>query len=282
LLVALVLLVACVNVGNLLTAQAAARAREMALRVSIGAGRWRLIQLVLVESALLAAAGSALGALFAGWPAPLVVSMLRMPEDPVRLVLRAGWRELGFGVALALFVTLLFGLAPALRASAIQPAGALKGGEDPHSRRRLMHVLVAAQIAFCVLVQFVAGLFVATFQRLSTRPLGFSPEHVLVIDASARGEQPLASWMQVADELRQTPGVEVVSQAGWPLLSGNVWTANVRIPASRWSLVPRISWRSRPASSPPCAWPCSTGATFASATSRMPAVPVNCCPRWAL
>ncbi len=82
LLVVLVLLVACANAGNLLTAQAAARAREMALRVSIGAGRWRLIQLVLVESALLAAAASALGALFAGWSAPLVVSMLRMPEDP--------------------------------------------------------------------------------------------------------------------------------------------------------------------------------------------------------
>jgi len=229
-LVALVLLVACANVGNLLTGQAAARAREMALRVSIGAGRGRLIQLVLVESALLAAFASAVGAMFAWWSAPFVISMLRMPEDPVRVVLNAGWRELTFGAALALFVTLLFGLAPALRASAIQPVSALKGGEDPHSRRRLMSGLLAAQMAFCVLVQFVAGLFVTTFQRLSTRPLGFSYEHVLVMDASGGGEHPLGTWMQVADELRQTPGVEAVSLAGWPLLSGNGWTSNVRVP----------------------------------------------------
>src|SRR5262249_13358577 len=126
-LVILVLLVACVNLGNLLTARAAARAREMALRVSIGAGRSRLIQLVLVESAILAAIASALGFVFATWSAPLVVAMLRVPEDPVRLPLEAGWRDVGFGIALAILVTLLFGLAPALRASAIQPMSALKG-----------------------------------------------------------------------------------------------------------------------------------------------------------
>src|SRR5205807_5211830 len=84
-LVALVLLVACVNVGNLLTAQASARAREMALRVSIGAGQWRLIQLVLVESALLATGAAAVGALFSWWSAPLVVSMLAPSENPIRL-----------------------------------------------------------------------------------------------------------------------------------------------------------------------------------------------------
>ena len=153
----LVLLVACVNVGNLMTAQAAARSREMALRVSIGAGQWRLIQLVLVESAMIAAAASALGLLFAGWSAPLVVSMLRVPEDPVRLVLVTGWRELASSVALALAVTLLFGLAPALRASGVKPAIALRGGENPHGHRRMMNAMLAAQMAFCVTVQFVAG-----------------------------------------------------------------------------------------------------------------------------
>src|SRR5262249_13476026 len=96
-LVAFVLLIACANVSNLLTAQASSRAREMALRVSIGAGRWRLIQLVLVESAMLASIASAAGALFAWWSAPLVVSMLAPPNDPVRLVLDADWRAIGFG-----------------------------------------------------------------------------------------------------------------------------------------------------------------------------------------
>jgi putative ABC transport system permease protein len=167
LLVALVLLIACANVANLLTAQAAARAREMALRVAIGAGRWRLVQLVLVESAWLAFLAAAIGGLFAWWSAPFVVARINPPDNPARLVLPADWRVMGFGLALTFAVMFLFGLAPALRASAVKPASALKGGEDPHTRRRLMHALIAAQVAFCFLVLFVAGLFVATFDRLS-------------------------------------------------------------------------------------------------------------------
>ena len=87
-LVALVLLIACANVANLMTAQAAARAREMALRVSIGAGRWRLVQLVLVESAWLAFLAAAIGALFAWWSAPFVVGMINPPDNPARLFFR--------------------------------------------------------------------------------------------------------------------------------------------------------------------------------------------------
>jgi predicted permease len=158
LLVALVLLIACANVANLMTARAAARSREMALRVSIGAGRWRLVQLVLVESAWLAFLATALGAAFAWWSAPFIVGMINPPAyDQARLVLPADWRVLGFGLALASGVTFLFGLTPALRASAVKPASAMKGGEDPHSRRRLMHALIAVQVAFCFVVHFVAG-----------------------------------------------------------------------------------------------------------------------------
>ena len=229
-LVVLVLLIACTNVGNLLTAQATARAREMALRVSIGARHWRLIQLVLAESALLAVTASVLGTFFASWSAPLVVAMLHVPEDPVRLVLDSGWRDLAFAVALASSVALLFGLAPALRASSVKPMSTLRGGEDPCARRRLMYVLLAAQVAFCVLVQFVAGLFVDTFQRLSNRPLGFSAEHLLVMDADAPREQPLQFWLQVAEQLRGTPGMQSVALAAWPLLEGDRWTVSVRLP----------------------------------------------------
>jgi predicted permease len=229
-LVVFVLLIACMNVGNLFTAQATARAREMALRVSIGAGRWRLVRLVLVESALLAVIASAIGALFASWSAPLVVAMLHVPEDPVRLVLDSGWRDLAFAAALASSVALLFGLAPALRASNIKPMSALRGGEDPHARRRLIYLLLAAQMAFCILVQFVAGLFVSTFQRLSNRPLGFSPERLLVMDADASKDQPAQFWMQAADQLRATPGVQSVALAAWPLLEGDRWTVSVRLP----------------------------------------------------
>jgi predicted permease len=228
-LVLMVLLIACANVANLMTAQAAARAREMALRVSIGAGRWRLAQMVLVESAMLGSLAAASGALFAWWSAPFVVSMINSPDNPARLVLPADWRVLGFGVALTVGVILLFGFLPALRASSVQPASVLKGGDDPHSRRRLMQGMVAAQVAFCFLVLFIAGLFVATFERLSTQPTGFSARRLLVLDTTSRPAQPQIYWDQIADHLRTMPGVERVAQAGWPLLEGSSWNSSISI-----------------------------------------------------
>ena len=228
-LVLMVLLVACANVANLMTAQAAARAREMALRVSIGAGRWRLVQMVLVESALLALLAAASGALFAWWSAPFVVSMINPPDNPARLILPADWRVLGFGIALTLIVVLLFGLLPALRASSVKPVSILKGGDDPHSRQRLMHAMIALQVAFCFLVLFVAGLFVATFQRLSNKPTGFSTERLLLLETTSRPKQSSLYWDQVADHLRAMPGVERVSQASWALLKGVGWNDSISV-----------------------------------------------------
>jgi len=229
-LVALVLLIACANVANLMAAQAAARAREMALRVSIGAGRARLVQLVLVESAWLALLSAALGAWLAWWSAPFVVSRINPPDNPVRLNLPADWRVLAFEVALTLAVTLLFGLAPALRASKVNPANALRGGaSSPHARRRLMHALIAVQVAFCFLVLFVAGLFAATFDRLSHRPMGFSADRILTLDARAPQAQSNVFWEQAADRLRAAPGVETVALADWPLLTGMSWNGFVSV-----------------------------------------------------
>jgi len=220
-LVALVLLIACANVANLLTAQASARAREMALRVSIGAGRARLVQLVLVESACLALLSSALGGLFAWWAAPFVVRMINTSGKPVQLLLPADCRVLTFGLLLTAAVILLFGLAPALRASGVKPASALKGGEDVHARRRLMHGLIAAQVAFCFLILFVAGLFVATFNRLSNRPMGFSADRIMVLNVVLTRPQQAAVWDDVADRLSGVPGVEKVAIAGWAVFAGN-------------------------------------------------------------
>ncbi|HTF24494.1 MAG TPA: ADOP family duplicated permease [Candidatus Limnocylindria bacterium] len=222
-LVALVLLIACANVANLMTAQASARAREMAVRVSIGGGRWRLVQLVLLQSAWLALLAAVLGGLFAWWSGPFVVSMINPPDNPARLLLPADWRVLSFGLALALGVTLLFGLAPALRASSVNPVSALKGGEDPHSRRRLMHALIAVQVSFCFLVLFVAGLFVTTFKRLSNQPTGFSVDRLLVLDTVAKQPQSLEFWEQVAERLRSVQGVEKVALADEPLLGAGSW-----------------------------------------------------------
>jgi putative ABC transport system permease protein len=220
-LVVLVLLIACLNVANLMSVLAAARAREMALRVSIGAGRWRLVQMVLVESAMLSGLAGGLGAMFAWRAAPLVLSMISSPDNPARLILSPDWRVLSFGVVLIVGVMLLFGMLPALRASAVKPVSALKGGDDPHARRRTMHGMIAVQVAFCFLVLFTAGLFVKTFQRLSHIPLGYSPQGLLLLESVApHGKLPQA-WEQVADVLRTKPGVERVAESGWPLMASS-------------------------------------------------------------
>jgi putative ABC transport system permease protein len=228
-LVALVLLIACANVANLMTAQSAARAREMALRVSIGAGRWRLVQLVLVESAWLAIFSAVLGAWFAWWSAPFVVNRISPPDNPVRLFLPADWRVLAFGFALTAAVALLFGLAPALRASAVKPVSALRGGVNPHARRRLMHTLIALQVTFCFLVLFAAGLFASTLQHLSNRPLGFSADRLLAVDAVTPHAVAPVFWSQVANHLGALPGVESVAVGGFPLLSGGSWNGFISV-----------------------------------------------------
>jgi predicted permease len=218
LLVALVLLIACVNVANMMTAQAAARAQEMALRISIGAGRRRLVQLILAQSALLALLASILGAFFAAWSAPFVLSLVNPPDNPARLALPADWRVLLFGLGLMILVVLLLGLLPALRASAVRPVAALKGGEDPHSPRRLMRGAIALQVAFCFLVLFLSSFFVTSFQRLQNRPLGFSTDRLLLLETVAgKGQLPVV-WNQTAEALRAAPGVDSVAIAGWPLL----------------------------------------------------------------
>lgn len=228
-LVALVLLIVCANVASLMTAQAAARGREMALRVSIGAGRWRLVQLVLVESALRAFLAAIAGGLFAWWAAPFVAGMINPPDDPARLSLPADWRVLGFVALLLAGVTLLFGLAPALRASAVKPASVLKGGDNPLVRGRLMHALIALQVAFCFLVVFVAGLFVTTFDRLTHETTGFSADRVLNLETVTHQPLPPAFWELVEEHLREVPGVESVAMTTWPLMSGESWVGEISI-----------------------------------------------------
>jgi predicted permease len=226
-LVLLVLLISCVNVANLMTAWAASRAREMALRVAIGAGRLRLAQLVLVESALIVGFASLLGGLFSWWSAPFVIRMINPTDNPVRLMLPTDLRLFGFAFLLAAVVTALFGLMPALRASAVQPAGALRGGENPHSGRRLRQWHIAAQAAFCVLVLFSSILFVTTFHRVSNQPTGFTSAGLFVLDVSAKDGTKPSRWDQVAERLRTVPGVESAAISEWALMSGNIRTEDI-------------------------------------------------------
>jgi len=185
--------------------------------------------MVLMESALLAFPAAAGGAVFAWWSAPFVVSMINPPDNPVRLILPADWSVLGFGLALTLVVVLLFGLLPALRASSIRPSVILKGGDDPRSHQRLMNAMIALQVAFCFLVLLIAGLFVATFHRLSNQPTGFSTDRILLLETTTRPAQSSLYWDQVAQQLRAVPGVERVSQAGWALLKGFGWNDSVAV-----------------------------------------------------
>ena len=218
LLAVLVLLIACVNVANMMTAQAVARAQEMALRISIGAGRFRLIRLMLSQTALLATLAAALGALFASWAAPFVLSLVNPPDNPARLALAADWRVFAFGGGLLVLVTVLLGLLPALRASAVRPLTVLKGGSEQKSSRRLMRGAIALQVTFCVLVLFLASLFIMSFWRLQNRPLGFSTDRVLLLETVAgKGKLP-TEWNETAEALRSIPGVKSVAIARWPLL----------------------------------------------------------------
>jgi len=216
----LVLLIACVNVANLMAAQAASRAREMALRVSIGAAQGRLVRLVMIESALIALLASLVGLAFAAWSAPFVAGMINPPSDPVRLVLPADWRVAAFAVTLTFAVTLLFGLAPALRVSSVKPAFALRGGADPPSRNGRMNWLVAVQVGFCFVVCLSSGLFVSTFNHMANQPLGFSSERVLTLAAVAKSPRQVQDWYSAGESLRSLPGVESAALSGWALMSG--------------------------------------------------------------
>jgi putative ABC transport system permease protein len=218
LIAGLVLLLACSNVANLLVARAAAREREMALRVSIGAGRGRLLQQMLIESGLLAFAGCVLGLAFAAATAPFIVRLLAPSDFPAYLDLHVDGRVLGFVALIGLLTTLLFGLAPALRASAVSPIRALQAGGDRHSARiGILRPLLMAQVSFCFAVLFIAGLLLLSFFKLTTLDLGFSKDRVVICTLSAanpRDEKTPESVVQLLERTRRLPGVRAASLSG--------------------------------------------------------------------
>ena len=231
----LLLLIAGSNVANLFLARTSAREREMALRLSIGAGRVRLVQQLLVESALVALLVCAFGLLFARASAPAVLSMLAPPDDPVRLDLRFDWRLLAFAGTLTLLITALFGLVPALRACGVRPIAALKTDSRSGQRATLMRPFMAMQVAFSLIVVFVGGLLVLSFARLSSVNPGFASSDVLLVSLdTVRRVEPAerrAALFQVLDRIRSVPGVQAVSAAEFNIL-GRAWTHEVRVPGT--------------------------------------------------
>lgn len=231
----LVLLIACSNVASLLIARAAARDREMALRISIGAGRGRLIQQVLVESAILSLASCLLGVLIAKKAAPLIIGALSTSQTIVRLDLHVDWRVFAFLAASGALTTFLFGLAPAFRATAVAPAETLKSGSARQSVRvKVFRPLVAAQTSFSFIVLFIAGLFLTSFAKLVRTDPGFDPNHLAVVDVEAKELKPgdpksLAAWNQLLDRLREVRGIQSASLSGWSIFSGSGQSLHVQI-----------------------------------------------------
>jgi predicted permease len=194
-LVGLILSIACANIANLLLARAAARKREIALRLSIGAGRFRVIRQLLTESVILASLGGALGIAFALWGIRSLTVLLANGRDNFTLRAELNWHVLGVVAALSLITGVLFGLAPALQSTRVDLMPALKqsrtGRSGSHGFRRLTlsRILMVSQIALTLVILVAAALFVRTLSNLESIQLGFNRENVLVFKLNARQAQ---------------------------------------------------------------------------------------------
>jgi len=182
----LILAIACANIANLLLARAAARRRELAVRLSLGAGRFRIVRQLLTESVMLASLGGALGVLFAIWGIQSLTFLLSNGRENFTLRAELNWNVLGVTAALSAVCGLLFGLAPAIQSTRPDVMPALKNGSGGGPRRHAQHVLVVAQIALSFLILVAAGLFVGTLNKLESVQLGYARENILLFSLNAR------------------------------------------------------------------------------------------------
>jgi predicted permease len=236
--VALVLLIACANVANLLLARASLRGPEIGVRLAVGAGRWRLIRQLLTESILLASLGGALGVLFAFWGKRALMSLADRGTSflPADVELSLSWRVLAFTVAISLLTGVLFGLAPAFRATQLDLTTALKQGRrSTGAVSRLGRGLVVAQVALSLLLLIGAGLFIRTLYNLQRVNLGFNQENLLLFSLQPRQggyHQDLLTqfYQRLFDRLDALPGVRAATFGRIPLIAHYGWTTNVLLP----------------------------------------------------
>ena len=237
--VGLVLLIACVNLANLLLARAAARQRELAVRLALGAGRGRILRQLLTESALLSLCGAALGVLFAAQAGALIVAMLSDEGHPLWLDLSLDGRVLGFTTLIAVGTTLLFGLVPALKATRLDPQAALKAGGrglvGGDSRHRLGKALVVFQVALSLALVAAAALLVGSFRNLLTLDPGFRRDGLLIttLDLTNTGlDTPRLRQLELGllERVRASPGVIGATLSALTPISNLRWNNLAEVP----------------------------------------------------
>jgi len=225
--VGIALLIACANVANLLLSRAASRQKEIGVRLALGASRWRLIRQLLTESVLLAAVGGALGVVLAMW---IKDGLLAVSDwGPSALEPKLDWRALGFTLGLSLLTGIIFGLAPAVRATKVDLTPALKDSgrsSSAVSRSSLGRGLVVTQVALSLLLLIGAGLFVRTLLNLRRVDPGFNTKNLLMFKVAPgligyKGERRMQLYERICERLEALPGAPKVTFSRTPLLADN-------------------------------------------------------------
>ncbi|MCZ2075340.1 MAG: ABC transporter permease [Bryobacterales bacterium] len=229
-IVALVLLIACANITNLLLARSASRRRELALRASIGAGRFRLVRQLLTEAIVLAALGGAVGLVLAIWAARLLVTFLSSGGQAFVVNVNPDLRMLAFTLAISLLTAIIFGLVPALRVTSLDLSASLKehsAGQAPALRGRTSRrMLVVGQVSLSLVLLIGASLFLRSLINIRGLDPGFNPERLLLvtfdpIGTGYRGERLSAFYRQVLERITTLPGVRSASLSSLGPLSGD-------------------------------------------------------------
>jgi macrolide transport system ATP-binding/permease protein len=242
-MVGLMLAIACANMANLLLARATARRREIAVRLSVGAGRLRVVRQLLTESVLLASLGGLLGLAFAQWGIGALTLLIGNGREDFSLHATLNWHVLAITIALSAATGMLFGLAPAIQSTRVDLVSALKqmrAGEHrlrfyPWLRVSLSQVLTVSQIAISMLLLVAAGLFVHTLTNLNSIALGFNRESVLLVSVNARqagykDDALLRFYHNLLGRFSSLPGVRSASFSNYALLAEHRNTTDVRIP----------------------------------------------------
>ncbi|MGH9967132.1 MAG: ADOP family duplicated permease, partial [Pyrinomonadaceae bacterium] len=234
--VALVLLLACANVSNLLLARATARRKEIAVRLALGASRWRLIRQLLTESLLLAVIGGAAGLLLASWLPPILLAAI--PETGADVNLSPNLPVFGYAFLISLITGFVFGLAPAFQATRLNLTSALNmqgAAVSPRfSRSRLRSTLVVVQVAASLTLLIGAGLMLRSLRQIQTTDLGFDHRNLIVISADTTsegydGQRTAALYRRLDELLTALPGVKSVSLAGAvPFMGGSFTTIELQ------------------------------------------------------